>query len=343
MLNVNKFLLTTILISLAFGQLLRFHFLNFLPSFYLHDLLLVIFLILNFPRLLHLPLNSPLYRKTFLFLVCLTLFNPNYLLTLRLSVYFLSFLLIFNLDLDRPFLLKVNYLIFFMIAFLGLLQYFFLPDLRLLANLGWDDHLNRLTFPYFDPNFTGIFLALGFFLFLPQSSWLAFLFLVPLAFTYSRSAWLSWFLVIATTSKALLRFVLVFLLFVLIFLPHRFGEGNNLLRTYSISARFKHDLTIVQTLVKQPFKGKLIPKYHLNYSLDLAGTANNSFLFLWQVGGLFSLLSFLYLLPELINSTKNKNIWKLIIIASFFNNLLFYPFLLAWVLLFISLNSRFPR
>jgi hypothetical protein len=40
----------------------------------------------------------------------------------------------------------------------GWLQYFFIPDTRWLAVLGWDDHLGRMIGTQFDPNFLGLLL-----------------------------------------------------------------------------------------------------------------------------------------------------------------------------------------
>lgn len=45
-----------------------------------------------------------------------------------------------------------------LIALIGIFQFVFLPDLRFLQYQNWDDHLNRLTFPYLDPSFTGAIL-----------------------------------------------------------------------------------------------------------------------------------------------------------------------------------------
>jgi hypothetical protein len=48
-----------------------------------------------------------------------------------------------------------------MIALLiGLIQYTFLPDMRIFQFLGWDDHLSRLTLPHFDPTFSAITMSL---------------------------------------------------------------------------------------------------------------------------------------------------------------------------------------
>ncbi len=337
--NINKFLLSLIILSLSFGQLLRFRFFSFLPSFYLHDLFLVLFLFVNFPQLIHLPFSS-FNKKTLLFLVLLFILNPNHLLSLRLAVYWLSFLVLRHLDLDRNFLLNIVKLSFILAVVCGLVQYFFLPDLRVLANLGWDDHLNRLTFPYFDPNFTGIVLVLAFFFFWPTAKIMSLAFIFPLVLTYSRSAWLTWLLVILFKLKKRGVWLVSVFIFILVFLlPHRFGEGNNLFRTYSIKSRISYDLEVCRQIFKHPLKGSLISKYHSLSEFNRSQTANNSFIYLWQIGGLFVLLSFFWLLVDLVKNSHLKDLWLAIIIASFFNNVLFYPFILSGLLILEALKD----
>ncbi len=338
---INTLLLTTILFSLVFGQLLRFHFISFLPSFYLHDLLLGIFLTFNFKTILSLPKNKLTFSFV-LFLFSLFIFNPNYLLTLRLAVYFLFFLSLSNLKFYHSFINQTIYLAIFLTLILGLVQFLFLPDLRFLANLGWDDHLNRLTFPYFDPNFTGFIFTLFFFYLYPRRS--AWLFFPPLGLTYSRSALLTWLVGFLIYSRRRLTNLLsagILLLLLITLLPHRFGEGNNLLRAYSIKARFNYDSQVLTQLFHHPLRGKVVGHYQTPFSFNRSGTANNSFLYLWQVGGIFSLLTFLYFLKHLLPSLHQPKLWTLTIFASFFNNILFYPFVLLW-LFFLEITDAKP-
>jgi hypothetical protein len=49
----------------------------------------------------------------------------------------------------------------FMMALLGWFQYLFIPDMRWLYALGFDDHLNRMVGSLFDPTFLGLLLLLG--------------------------------------------------------------------------------------------------------------------------------------------------------------------------------------
>ncbi|PIZ99550.1 MAG: hypothetical protein COX78_01735, partial [Candidatus Levybacteria bacterium CG_4_10_14_0_2_um_filter_35_8] len=50
------------------------------------------------------------------------------------------------------------------ILFLGFIQVFFYPSLKNLYYLGWDEHMYRLFSSFLDPNFTGIYFVVIFFL-----------------------------------------------------------------------------------------------------------------------------------------------------------------------------------
>ena len=261
---------------------------------------------------------------------------------MRLTAYLLSFFLFSKLNLNKKFLSQTILVSSITILVIGILQYIFLPDLRFLYYLGWDDHLNRLTFPYFDPNFTGIILAV-FFLYFQRSKYrlLAPLFLLATFFTYSRSALLSLLLAFILFAKNKLSRYLILGLFVfgLLLLPKRFGEGNNLLRTYSIKARFVNDFVIFQQSLKNPFVGIKIEREDSPF-INRSGTANNSFIYLFEVSGIFGFATFLYFLKQLISHSSNKQIWTLLLIASLFNNVLFYPFVLLWIILLDSMDAK---
>ena len=215
---------------------------------------------------------------------------------------------------------------------IGLLQYFFLPDLRWLYYLGWDDHLYRLTFPYFDPNFTGIILSMFLLYYLQISLPLVSLFLlIPIFLTYSRSTFLALF--VSLFFYLSLRFkILLIILFSLaiLLLPQRFGEGTNLWRTYSIKSRFNHDFNLIQQQLTHPLNGHQL--YHsASIFPNRSVTANNSFIDLFYTSGLIPLFIFFFLLRFYISHSLQPFTWLLLILGSFFNNLLFYPFVLLWL------------
>lgn len=56
------------------------------------------------------------------------------------------------------------YAVSVVVALLGFVQYIYYPTLRNMYYLGWDEHYYRLFSTFLDPNFVGLFIALGFIL-----------------------------------------------------------------------------------------------------------------------------------------------------------------------------------
>jgi len=157
-----------------------------------------------------------------------------------------------------------------LLAWFGLLQYFFVPDTRFLAILGWDDHLGRLISTLLDPGFTSLILSYTFFIViltyyshLKLKIALLLGLLLSIVLTYSRASYLSlgagWFTLLALQPSirySLMKrkravmllggiaFGLVLILFV--WRPYK-GEGTYLARTSTISAR----LTANQSYLKR--------------------------------------------------------------------------------------------
>jgi hypothetical protein len=89
------------------------------------------------------------------------------------------------------------------VATLGLFQYVFMPDVRFLQYLGYDDHYFRLISTYFDPPFTAQILIVGLFImYSAKLDWrkktpMLVLLFVALMLTYSRAEYLAFIAVIA--------------------------------------------------------------------------------------------------------------------------------------------------
>ncbi len=137
-------------------------------------------------------------------------------------------------------------------AVLGLSQYILLPDTRILSELGWDDHLSRAFATLFDPTFYGVLMALAAIWVLSWkhkatvfTSFLTALFLLALAVSYSRLAYLVYILGVlsiwATSRSRRVLLAVPLLLMALVLLPKDGGgAGQNLLRTQSITQRVEH-------------------------------------------------------------------------------------------------------
>lgn len=146
--------------------------------------------------------------------------------------------------------------------YFGFLQYLFIPDLRFLFFLGWDDHYYRLASTLLDPGFTGLVFVLGYNMALYMYAktkntarrfssyallFLSFLTVLAIALTYSRASYLAlsislignvliWWKKQAHVARFSLLMMILFALLVPV-LPQPGGEGVNLARTSTIIAR----------------------------------------------------------------------------------------------------------
>ncbi len=348
--QITYYLLITLILSLGFGQLLRFNFYG-LPL-YLHDILVICLLLLQGQALKVgiLNLRGLALTGTKLFLFGLALGWINALLhypvtqllipslyTLRLLSYLALYFVIKQNEIKIP---KSYFLLSALVCcFIGLLQYFLLPDMRVFQYLGWDDHLNRLTLPHFDPTFTAVMLSLAL-LITPLSRWYVSLLLsLAILLTYSRSVWLSLGITLATIikPKKYLLLLVPVLLFSIYLLPKGFGEGTNLLRTFSITSRFESDISYIKKYKWDLLIGRGINTLILDtpsgkYDNHATGP-NNSYLYLLATTGLLGLAGWGMFMHSLYLKSSHKPMLIFFFIASLFNNVMFYPFALLWVLL----------
>jgi hypothetical protein len=165
----------------------------------------------------------------------------------------------------------------------GWLQYFFIPDTRWLATLGWDDHLGRMIGTQFDPNFLGLLLVFA-------SIWTVYQFqytrharyfitsllvVAAIVVTWSRATYVTFLIAHATiiavyfrelatavskkqknllgkkanTMLSILSFFLILIMVVgVAFVPKPDGEGGNLARTSTIQSRIQNSQTTIEDL-----------------------------------------------------------------------------------------------
>lgn len=342
--KITHWLLIALILSLGFGQLLRFEY--FGATFYLHDVIVLTLLLLQLKSLSKLTLPKSLkvlcVGLAFGWLRALTLYPASILLipslyTLRLLAYLTLYLLLKQSKILVP---RVYFLISGLVSItIGLFQYFALPDMRVFQYLGWDDHLNRLVLPHFDPTFTAVMLSLFVLTLTPKIWYFGILTFISILLTYSRSVWLSLFvtLIYCTKSAKYIFLASVVGLIAILALPRGFGEGTNLLRTYSVASRIDGDLSYVQK-----YRWDLVLGRGMNtLSLDIepgkytnhASGPNNSYLYLLLTSGLAGLIGWGVFLRSLYRQSSHKPMLIFFCIASLFNNVMFYPFALLWVLL----------
>lgn len=343
--KITPLLLSILVFTLGFGQLLRFE-LTSLPI-YLHDVLVFAILLINIRSLKKVVVSFKILKIFILglcvsWLTALTLYPLQLLTTPALyTIRLLSYLTLFFLLKNTSYKVTKNSLIIAGMTMLtiGLAQYFLLPDMRWAQYLGWDDHLNRLTLPHYDPTFTGIMLSLAMFSVIKNNIRFAPIFLLPILLTYARSVWLSLIVTTLSMFKSLKFFILALLIFTLAIaaLPDRFGEGTNLLRTYSISSRITSDLEYIKRYGWSLVLGRGLNTLILNSAPGLypnhATGPNNSYIYLLTTTGILGLVGWGIFMKYLYVHSHNKPMLIFFFISALFNNVMFYPFALLWVLL----------
>ncbi|MCD8484151.1 hypothetical protein LRY60_00850 [Candidatus Woesebacteria bacterium] len=141
-------------------------------------------------------------------------------------------------------------------AALGIGQYLFLPDTRILATLGWDDHLSRAFATLFEPTFYGVLMSLASVWFFQlgvrvkrkQQLVYAILFavaLIAMSLSFSRLAYVGYVagigaLALAQKQRRVLLAIPILVVALVLLPKDGGGAGQNLLRTQSITQRVEH-------------------------------------------------------------------------------------------------------
>ncbi|RJR15667.1 hypothetical protein C4579_01790 [Candidatus Microgenomates bacterium] len=299
-----------------------------------------------------------------------TLASGLYLL--RFIVYTLVFPVMMRFSkLEKMRNLKMLWFAGISLGIIGLGQYFLYPNLRNLIYQGWDPHQFRVFSTLFDPNFTAILLLLtlilGYFLFqkkmLSQLTFYGASILVGISFllTYSRGGYFALIVCLLSFAwvkrqlKAMLLIGLLF--FALVLLPRPHGEGVNLFRTISAEARITNIRAGFELWGQHPFFGvgfNTLASYTKNpgtvRSLSHAAQGfQNSYVFLLATTGIVGLLSFGWVGKKLFHSIvqnfrhKEQPAKILLLLSSLalgthslFDNSLFYPYCLFWIMVVLG-------
>ncbi|TSC90454.1 MAG: Uncharacterized protein G01um10145_126 [Microgenomates group bacterium Gr01-1014_5] len=296
--------------------------------------------------------------------VSLLQFLSGSLYFIRLSSYFLFYLALWNLFRDGSWQVKVPGLLltvgFFVVLF-GFVQYVFFPDLGFLSEFGWDPHTFRLAGTFLDTGFAGILIVL-FTVILFSRIWgrvegkfpLFPFGLVALALTYSRASYLAYFtasLVFYIVRRKLLWFTgVVLALAVLIpLLPKSEGESVNLVRTSTITYRVNNYKRALEVIGENPVFGVGYNLYRYTQNDQQshgASGADSSLLLVLATTGIAGFLVFLQLALKITQDAwlKRKTHTGIALLASvgavgvhsFFDNSLFYPWVLGWLLILLA-------
>lgn len=361
---INEFLLFIFLAVFPFGQLFGKTL----------DIVVGIIFLYTIAARLQFPKVSKYFKNfiltaLFSFLLSLVIFKSNSVLIgglylLRLVIYccFAVFCLNYTKGSTARKKLVFNSLILVSIASVvfGWIQYLFYPDLRTLVYLGWDDHLYRLVGTFLDPGFTSLIIVLGIILSFSSNIILPLFLIVTLAFTYSRAGYLAFlgamiFMAFLTKKVKKVILLVLFLGVVIWFLPRPAGQGINLARTYSISARLQNYIETLKIAKESPIFGigfnniclakeKYLGKKDLE-SHSCSGS-DSSLLLILATTGIVGLLIFVYGVIKMINLVSTNSYGKIFLVSlvalfihSFFVNSLFYSWIMGFFAILSSLLS----
>jgi len=355
---------------LSLGQLQRIQVTNQL-AFYLHDCLILIFLlwkifasILSRKKIIENVKKIKIFQKKIFYILIGIIFTSwtlalisnqfDWRAILYLSRFVSYVLFVYLLQKELKSKSWLWRLVSFNILVLGLLQYLFLPDLRFLIYEGYDDHFYRLTSTILDPAFTGLIFVfnLNYYLSQKKKNWLIIsLFAIGLLLTYSRSSYLAFLLSSLLliykeqwTNKKIILSILIIFFACLPFLPKKSGgDGVNLLRSASVEARLSNDQEILQRMnVKEwliggglfvPANNRVVDEKIPSHS----HFADNLFVFLLSNLGILGITFLAILLWQIADLKKGKNQIFLTSLVSnaMFNNALTQSFVLLIFLGFL--------
>jgi len=289
----------------------------------------------------------------------------------RMVLYFIfGLMLLAYLQKTKSNLKKVSLFVFGWLVFqllLGIGQYLFFPDTRLLSYLGWDDHLNRAMGTLLDPGFFGLLMSFGSLLSFEQyllhhtqknKHWwsLAFAgFVFGVALSFSRSSYLAFivgFLIYAflRRQRSILLAIPLLILSLVLIPKDGGGEGQKLLRSNSVEARIE-----VTEIHAQAFQGidwligkgwyyegalqvhrQALGKGSQSLPVSHAQAVDNSYLHVLFSAGLPGLAWFGGMLIALIWKLRyhpvNEALLGAVLTHSLFSTALFYP----WVWLTVG-------
>ncbi len=348
-----QFFLIAFIFLISLGQLQRIQVTNSI-AFYLHDLLIVGFLLKElFSAIMQRKKIQKKAKKIeenhkkifFLFTGSIIIswilallqnrFDFKAILYLTRFISYVFFVYLLNKKLPKQnWLWKV---ISLDILILGFVQYLFLPDLRFLIYSGYDDHFYRLTSTILDPAFTGLIFVfnLNYYLWQKKKNWLLiFFFALGLLLTYSRSSYLAFllsnlvaFLIANKNTKKILATITIVFLCSLPLLPKNSGgDGVNLLRTTSAVARVSNDQEILKNIKGAQWlvgQGLFVPNQNRQTVDNIPSHshfADNLLVFLLSNLGIIGSFIFAIFIWQIMRAGKKEN-W--ILLTSLLTNAMF--------------------
>ncbi|MBI3888108.1 O-antigen ligase family protein [Candidatus Microgenomates bacterium] len=344
-----KYLLVILFCIFPFGQLLR---LNLGSGVVIHvnDIFVGFIFLLSLVNFKKNKLLKPILLWVGVMVFSLVINFSHYTLNQLLisSLYILRWIsyaglfFLFSDFKDKSFIKRGLTLAVLGVAIAGIAQYLLLPNVSFLAADDWDNHYFRLVSTFLDPGFTGAILALGLVLNFNPVVFTAVL------LTYSRATYLLYlanFAALSFFKKSVKIFLLTTLAIFLALplLPKTFGEGTKLVREASSWSRIENWKLGLEVWKKSPLFGvgynsfryasNAPDKSHAGAGVD------SSLILVLATTGVVGLVVYLYLLKSLWCYSPKNIIFKAsfvgILIHSWFNNTLFYPWVMEWLWLLL--------
>lgn len=256
------------------------------------------------------------------------------------------------------------------VAVFGWIQYLWLPDLRDLKYIGWDDHYFRMFGTFLDPAFFGLIIVFGVLLALTKYLnkdkryiFIVIFMLFTLLLSYSRASYIAFLvgltsLLYKSQQKLIYALVIIFAMFAisLPFLPRNISEAAKLERTYSVFAKFDNWKETFIIFRENPLFGvgfnnlcAARMKYlgEGSYNSHACSGSDSSLLLVLATTGTAGFLIFFYMLFQ-ISKSVDKNIYgrtfkacaAALLIHSLFVNSLFYAWVLGFMAILLGISIR---
>ncbi len=361
-------------LSLSFGQLARFSFLDQSINIYLHDVVILSWIMYYLMRSIFKKKIQRQFKLTsiekasliFLSILFVSFINGFWHFTFlqnivgflyfgRLCMYFIFYSLLVrwtnqNKKNNRIVIKKGLILLILLIIIFSYAQYFLYPNLRNLSYLGWDPHYYRVFGLFFDTSTAGIIFVLLFFaidrLFNRYRQVLKYAIFILIILTYARLAYLTFFLsviyhMIHTRSLKHILFI-IFLILALFFIPRPAGKAGKLSRTYTITTRIEENKEGIVLWLKHPIVGygyNRLRYIRVQDVLNHAGASfPSSYITILVASGLIGLFSFIYLFFVFFRtvSLNGKLLVFIVVFSSLVDNIFLNSFIM--VLFFILMT-----
>lgn len=376
-LNLDNIFLFLFLVIFPFGQIIRLGILQ--PIDVVVGCGAIWAVIKNFPRptlfkyfeYFLLTAFFSWILSVFIFRQLEVLYGFLYLLRISAYFYFLIYVVNFAVKVKNSYELLIQALLSISIVsgIFGWIQYFVFPSIKPFFVWGWDEHLFRLVGTFLDPGFLGLIIVLGalisMYRYMNSRSRadivITVFLLLSLAFTYSRGSYLAFFaglFWLLALTKRLRYFLLIALGFfvVMLILPTARNHILSFTREFSVAARLDNYKTVLAVFEKSPVFGvgydNMCIAYKLYTASGVPGShacsgSDSSLLFILATTGVVGFVAFIYLGVKISMNIGKPPLFLVIsaslialLVHSLFNNSIFYPWVMGYMIILLALNLR---